>query len=164
MLETLAAVPETQIAEEWREEWRKYRAFLEHHREHLRDDRDKLRKAGIDTSKMRPMGSAEAQMRIMAKRTKRGGYSCSVRGVRAMLKTIMKSKEGRPLTESERGHEPKLSVCKYYDPPVVARSETTVERVYQRDDPLVAGSDAEQSDREGIERIDKRKLKEKHES
>ncbi|MDQ0339500.1 hypothetical protein J2S00_002288 [Caldalkalibacillus uzonensis] len=98
LLETLAAVPETQIAEEWREEWRKYRAFLKHHREHLRDYRDKLRKAGIDTSKMRPMGSAEAQMRIMAKRTKRGGYSWSVRGVRAMLKTIMKSKEGRPLT------------------------------------------------------------------
>ena len=68
------------------------------------------------------------------------------------------------LDESERGHEPKLSVCKFYDPPVVAGSETTVERVYRRDDPLVVGSDAKQSDREGIERIDKRKLKENDES
>ncbi|CCQ96716.1 conserved hypothetical protein [[Clostridium] ultunense Esp] len=34
----------------------------------------------------------------MAKRTKGGGYSWSVRGVQAMLRTIMKMKEGRPLT------------------------------------------------------------------
>lgn len=98
LLETLTAVPETKIAEEWREEWRKYRAFLERHREHLRDYRETLRNAGIDTSEMRPMGSAEAQMRIMAKRTKGGGYSWSVRGVQAMQSTIMKLKEGRPLT------------------------------------------------------------------
>jgi hypothetical protein len=112
LLETLAAVPETKIAEEWREEWRKYRAFLERHREHLRDYRETLRNAGIDTSGMRPMGSAEAQIRIMAKRTKGGGYSWSVRGVQAMLKTIMRSKEGRPLTYRKRDKSQNLPSVK----------------------------------------------------
>ncbi|TMZ52155.1 ISLre2 family transposase, partial [Klebsiella pneumoniae] len=53
-----------------------------------------LRQAGLDTTGMRPMGSAEAQMRVMAKRTKRGGYSWSKRGIRAMLKAIIRFKEG----------------------------------------------------------------------
>src|SRR5690606_4271363 len=44
---------------------------------------------------MRPMGSAESQMRIFAKRTKRGGYSWSERGVSAMLRTIMRRKEAQ---------------------------------------------------------------------
>jgi len=39
------------------------------------------------------MGSAEAQMRIFARRTKRGGYSWSERGVSAMLKTIMRRRQ-----------------------------------------------------------------------
>jgi hypothetical protein len=112
LLETLVSVPETKIAGEWREDWRKYRAFLERHREHLRDYRETLRKAGIDTSGMRPMGSAEAQMRIMAKRTKGGGYSWSVRGVQAMLKTIMKTKEGRPLTNLKEDTSKNVSSVK----------------------------------------------------
>jgi hypothetical protein len=51
-------------------------------------------------------------MRIMAKRTKGGGYSWSVRGVQAMLKTIMRSKEGRPLTYRKRDKSQNLPSVK----------------------------------------------------
>jgi hypothetical protein len=70
-----------------------YKQFLKRHQEHLEDYRKVLQAAGIDTRGMRPMGSAEAQMRIFARRTKRGGYSWSERGVRAMLRTIMRGRE-----------------------------------------------------------------------
>jgi hypothetical protein len=98
LLATVDSVPEAKIPEEHRNEWRKYVAFLWRHRAHLIDYRKVLREAGIDTTGMRPMGSAEAQMRVMAKRTKRGGYSWSVRGVQAMLRAIMARQEGRRLS------------------------------------------------------------------
>ncbi|WP_236408059.1 hypothetical protein [Microaerobacter geothermalis] len=50
-------------------------------------------------------------------------------------------------------------VSNFHDPPVVTGSETTIERMYRWDDPFVAGSNAKQSDRESLERIDTRKLK-----
>lgn len=159
LLATLAAVPETDIAEEWREEWRKYRAYLDRHREHLRDYRKQLRQAGIDTSGMRRMGSAEAQMRIMAKRTKGGGYSWSVRGVQAMFKTIMKWKEGRPLTNRKEDTIQSVPSVKIYDSRMVAGSETRVERVYGRDYPPVVRAHAKQSNGSSLKRIVKRKLK-----
>jgi len=92
------SVPEEKIREENRNEWRKYVAYLRQHRRHLIDYREVLREAGIDTTGMRPMGSAESQMRVMAKRTKRGGYSWSVRGVQAMLRAIMARQEGSCLS------------------------------------------------------------------
>jgi hypothetical protein len=98
LLATVDSVPEAKIPEVHRNEWRKYVAYLRRHRAHLIDYRKVLREAGIDTTGMRPMGSAEAQMRVMAKRTKRGGYSWSVRGVQAMLRAIMARQEGRRLS------------------------------------------------------------------
>lgn len=126
---TLASVPETKITEKWQEDWRKYREFLERHREHLRDYRGTLRKAGIDTSGMRPMGSAESQMRIMAIRRKGGEYRWSVWSVQAMLKTIMKSKEGHSLTNWKGDMSQNVLSVKSTISPVVTGSETRVERV-----------------------------------
>lgn len=57
------------------------------------DYRKSIQAKGTDTSGMRPMGSAESQMRIFAKRTKSGGYSWSDQGVRAMLRTMMRIQE-----------------------------------------------------------------------
>ena len=93
LLAAIEAVGEEEMPEAVREGWEPYKRFLRQHREHLRDYRDLLREKGIDTSGMRPMGSAEAQMRGFAQRTKGGGYRWSVRGVRAMLRTIMRRKE-----------------------------------------------------------------------
>jgi len=93
LLAAVECVSEREIVAEQREEWRKYRSFLKRHQPHLVDYRKVLQAEGIDTSGMRPMGAAEAQMRVFAKRTKRGGYSWSIRGARAMLQTIMRSKD-----------------------------------------------------------------------
>ena len=93
LLAAVESVSEQDIAPEQRKDWERYKRFLKQHRKHLEDYRKTLQAAGIDTSGMRPMGSAEAQMRIFAKRTKRGGYSWSERGVRAMLRTIMRHQE-----------------------------------------------------------------------
>lgn len=95
LMAAIEGVAEVEIAEEHRQEWRAYRSYLKQHKSHLEDYRKTLRAHGIDTSGMRPMGSAEAQMRIFAKRTKRGGYSWSERGVSAMLRTIMRRKEAQ---------------------------------------------------------------------
>lgn len=94
LLTEIRQVSDTDLPEEKRKSFRQYIRYLNHHREHLRDYREILREAGVDITGMRPMGSAEAQMRVMAKRTKRGGYSWSIRGVRAMFKTIIRYKEG----------------------------------------------------------------------
>jgi hypothetical protein len=107
LLTTVESVPEEKILEEHRNEWREYVAYLRRHQRHLIDYRKVLCEAGIDTTGMRPMGSAEAQMRVMAKRTKRGGYSWSVRGVQAMLQAIIARQEGRRLggqTKEEAFH------------------------------------------------------------
>ena len=84
LLAVVEAVREEDIPEADRKDWATFKAFLRRHKEHLRDYREVL-KGGDRHCGMRPMGSAESQMRVMAKRTKRGGYSWSVRGVRAML-------------------------------------------------------------------------------
>jgi hypothetical protein len=94
LLTELKQVADTDIPAEKRAAFGQYVRYLQRNREHLRDYREVLRQAGLETAGMRPMGSAEAQMRVMAKRTKRGGYSWSKRGVRAMLKTIIRFKEG----------------------------------------------------------------------
>jgi len=73
----------------------------------LSDYRKTLQAKGIDTSGMRPMGSAESQMRIFAKQTKRGGYSWSERGVRAMLRTMMRMKEAGTVVRTFEGHTSK---------------------------------------------------------
>jgi hypothetical protein len=93
LLAAVESVPMEDIAQEQRKDWEQYKAFLKRHRKHLEDYRKALQAAGLDTSAMRPMGSAEAQMRIFARRTKRGGYSWSERGVSAMLRTIMRGRE-----------------------------------------------------------------------
>lgn len=96
LLNVVDEIPMESIREEWQEDWKKYKAFLRRHQEHLKDYREKLREAGVDTSDMQSMGSAESQMSVMAKRTK-GGYSWSMQGVSAMLLSIMARKEGRTL-------------------------------------------------------------------
>lgn len=93
LLTAVESVSAEDIAPQQRKDWEDYKQFLQRHRKHLEDYRKTLQAAGIDTSGMRPMGSAEAQMRIFARRTKRGGYSWSERGVRAMLRTIMRGRE-----------------------------------------------------------------------
>jgi len=66
-----------------------------------------LQASGIDMSGMRPMGSAEAKMRIFARRTKRGGYSWSESGARAMLSTIMRHLERQVVRmEASEGKKP----------------------------------------------------------
>lgn len=115
LLAVVEAVREEEIPEADRKDWATFKAFLRRHKEHLRDYREVLKTAGIDTAGMRPMGSAESQMRVMAKRTKRGGYSWSVRGVRAMLLTIMARNEGRlaggsPEPKSDQSGSPPVRV------------------------------------------------------
>jgi len=73
----------------------------------LDDYRKTLQAKGIDTSGMRPMGSAESQMRIFAKRTKRSGYSWSERGVRAMLRTMMRIQEAGTVVRAVEGQASK---------------------------------------------------------
>ena len=90
-----------EIAPDKREAWSAYKSFLRRHRKHLEDYRKTLEANGIDTTGMRPMGSAEAQMRVLTKRTKRGGYSWSERGARAMLTTVMRSKQAGWLEEAD---------------------------------------------------------------
>jgi len=109
LMATIERVAEPEIAEEHRQEWRAYRSYLKRHKRHLEDYRKTLRAHGIDTSEMRPMGSAEAQMRIFAKRTKRGGYSWSERGVSAMLRMMMRLKEAQWLAVETADGEPKTA-------------------------------------------------------
>jgi len=90
-----------EIASDKRDEWTAYKSFLRRHRKHLEDYRKTLEANGIDTTGMRPMGSAEAQMRVLAKRTKRGGYSWSERGSRAMLEAVMRRGQTGWLEEVE---------------------------------------------------------------
>jgi len=103
LMTAVEGVGEEQIAKEYRSEWKRYKAHLKRHEKHLRDYRETLRAHGIDTRAMRPMGRAEAQMRLFARRTKRGGYSWSQHGVQAMLKTIMRSLESGVVTLAEEG-------------------------------------------------------------
>jgi hypothetical protein len=107
LLTAVEGVSDHEIAEEHRRDWKQYKGYLKRHQKHLEDYRKTLQANGIDTSAMRPMGSAEAQMRIFAKRTKRGGYSWSERGVRAMLKTMIRSKEAGVVTIATSGQEKK---------------------------------------------------------
>ena len=95
LLAAVDAVPAEKIRHDRRAEWEKFKAFLHRHEKHLVDYRKVLEAHGLDVTGMRPMGSAESQMRVFAKRTKRGGYSWSVRGVHAMLKSIIARREGR---------------------------------------------------------------------
>src|SRR5690606_10494453 len=57
--------------------------FLEGHQEALTDYRGWLQAQGVDTRGLYPMGSAEATMRVFAKRLK-GGRSWSEKGVYAL--------------------------------------------------------------------------------
>jgi hypothetical protein len=98
LMAAVEGVAEHEIAEEHRRDWKQYKGYLKRHQKHLDDYRKTLRANGIDTSAMRPMGSAESQMRVFAKRTKRGGYSWSERGVRAMLRTMMRRQEAKFVT------------------------------------------------------------------
>ena len=95
LLAALDAVADDCIREDRRENWERFKAFLRRHEKHLLDYRKILEANGLDPAGMRPMGSAESQMRVFAKRTKRGGYSWSVRGVQAMLRSIINRREGR---------------------------------------------------------------------
>lgn len=104
LLATVEGVSEQEMAEENRKDWKLYKRFLKRHQDHLDDYRNTLQAQGIDTSSMRPMGSAESQMRIFAKRTKRGGYSWSERGVRAMLRTMMRNNETGWMVKMTEGH------------------------------------------------------------
>jgi hypothetical protein len=81
------------IKPEHREDWKRFVQFLVEHEEHLKDYREVLKEQGIDTSKMRPMGSAEAQMRVFARRMKGNGRSWSKKGANAMIRMIIASRE-----------------------------------------------------------------------
>lgn len=94
LLSVVDAVTEESIREDRRKDWKQFKAFLHRHKQHLLDYRKVLEAHGVDVSGMRPMGSAESQMRVFAKRTKRGGYSWSVRGVWAMIQSIIARAEG----------------------------------------------------------------------
>jgi hypothetical protein len=106
LLAVVEIVPAEDIEPEQRKDWEEYKQFLKRHRKHLEDYRKTLQAAGIDTSGMRPMGSGEAQMRIFARRTKRGGYSWSERGVSTMLRTIMRRQEAGLVRMAYEGDSP----------------------------------------------------------
>ena len=65
LLTAVESVSTEDIAPEQRKDWEECKQFLKQHRKHLEDYRKALQAAGIDTSAMRPMGSEEAQMRIL---------------------------------------------------------------------------------------------------
>jgi hypothetical protein len=110
LLAAVEGISEQEIAEENRKDWKQYKSFLKRQKKHLDDYRKTLQAKGIDTSGMRSMGSAESQMRIFAKRTKRGGYSWSERGVRAMLRTMMRNNETHLMVKTTKGHESRQKV------------------------------------------------------
>lgn len=95
LMAAVEAVPVDQLSSDLHEGWERFKAFLRQHENHLIDYRKVLKANGLEVKGMRPMGSAESQMRTFAKRTKRGGYSWSVRGVQAILQSIILRKEGR---------------------------------------------------------------------
>lgn len=108
LMQAVEGVAEQEIAEEQRKDWKQYKSYLKQHEKHLDDYRKTLRAHGIDTSQMRPMGSAESQMRIFAKRTKRGGYSWSERGVTAMLTTMIRARESSLVVFANKEQERKM--------------------------------------------------------
>jgi hypothetical protein len=66
--------------------------FLEKHKKGLMDYRKWLREQGVDTTGMRPMGSAEATMSVFAKRLK-NGRSWSEKGLYAMAHLLVAMKD-----------------------------------------------------------------------
>jgi transcription initiation factor TFIID subunit TAF12 len=58
LLAAVGGVPVEEIAPQQRKDWEEYRQFLKRHQRHLEDYRKVLQAAGVDTSGMRPMGSA----------------------------------------------------------------------------------------------------------
>lgn len=93
----LAAIAKAEKAEtdvEKQEEIAGLREFILENQEAFRDYRDRLQEKGVDTSGMRPMGSAESNMNLMSKRLKKNGYSWSLSGLGAMVNAMIHRLEG----------------------------------------------------------------------
>ena len=69
---------------------------LSQYPEALGDYRKWLQEKGIDTTGMRPMGSAEATMSVFAKRVKHG-KAWVEQGIRAFLDVMVGLKDGLPI-------------------------------------------------------------------
>ncbi|TMZ42020.1 ISLre2 family transposase, partial [Klebsiella pneumoniae] len=93
----LAAIAEAEKAEtdvEKQAEIAGLREFILENQEAFRDYRERLKEKGVDTSGMRPMGSAESNMNLMSKRLKKNGYSWSRSGLGAMVSAMIHRLEG----------------------------------------------------------------------
>ncbi|MFS8580416.1 MAG: ISLre2 family transposase [Novibacillus thermophilus] len=93
----LAAIAEAEKAEtdvEKQAEIAGLREFILENQEAFRDYRERLKEKGVDTSGMRPMGSAESNMNLMSKRLKKNGYSWSRSGLGAMVSAMIHRFEG----------------------------------------------------------------------
>lgn len=95
----LTAISEAQKAEtneDKKIEISDLRQFILNNMDAFRDYRDILKEkdAGIDTSWMRSMGSAESNMNLFSRRLKKMGYSWSEQGLKGMLNGIIHRFEG----------------------------------------------------------------------
>src|SRR5690625_3522272 len=98
-LALVVAIAEAELAENdegKKKEISDLRQFILDNMEALRDYRESIqsRNEYLDTSWMRPMGSAESNMNLFSKRLKKQGYSWSQNGLKAMLHGMIHHFEG----------------------------------------------------------------------
>lgn len=144
----LAAVAEAEKAEdneEKKQEITALRVFILNHQKAFQDYRFQLKENGIDTSRMRGMGSAESNMNLLSRRLTKMGYSWSVKGLEAMINAMICLFEGT-LTDAvemsfsedgETGEEPekeRVSISKLLKQKV----QTSVGAVFGRMPALTA--------------------------
>lgn len=94
LLKAVAEAEKKSVTEEEKERIKELRRFLLDNIEALRDYREILEEQGIDTSGMRPLGAAESNMDLFAKRIKKQGYSWSREGLKAVMFGKIKELEG----------------------------------------------------------------------
>lgn len=115
----VTAVAEAEKAEtddKKREEIETLRTFILNNQEAFRDYRKRLREQGFETDWMRTMGSAESNMNFFSRRLKKMGYSWSLNGLDAMVRSMIHRFDGtleealqiRPTSD----HEEEKSTCK----------------------------------------------------
>jgi hypothetical protein len=95
LVSAIAESEKKEIDEEKKKEITDLRNFILENMDAFRDYRQILKdENGVDTTGMRPMGSAESNMNLFSRRTKKMGYSWSFEGVQSMMSAMIHRFEG----------------------------------------------------------------------
>jgi hypothetical protein len=95
LVTAIAEAEGEEMDDERKEEIADLRTFILDNMNAFRDYRQILKdEKGVDTEGMRPMGSAESNMNLFSRRTKKMGYSWSFAGVQSMMSAIIHRFEG----------------------------------------------------------------------